>query len=222
MSQAANGAFRRTALAAVLWSAHAAQAGALPMSPWGTAAASGQPALSVAGQCLELEEVRSPGGIRFDLTWSREASCPGNAAAAPTADATPQVAGAPGGAGSPSSAAHAAPLLPAVPHAPTPQTAEHGPDPALPASPPASPAPEPVPLTSGLEAPQPEVTFTLELPQGPPGPATGPAITVAEVTGIGPPPVPELQPPARGTIPEPSSLWLLALGLGAAWRSRRR
>ncbi|MCW5632903.1 MAG: PEP-CTERM sorting domain-containing protein [Rubrivivax sp.] len=79
-----------------------------------------------------------------------------------------------------------------------------------------------MPLTSGLEAPEPEVTFTLELPQGPPVPATGPAIPVDEVTGIGPPPVAELRPPSPGTIPEPSSLWLLALGLGVAWRSRRR
>ncbi|MBI5716871.1 MAG: PEP-CTERM sorting domain-containing protein [Burkholderiales bacterium] len=37
-----------------------------------------------------------------------------------------------------------------------------------------------------------------------------------------PPPVPELRLPSPGTIPEPSSAWLLALGLVAAWLSRRR
>ncbi|MBL8344425.1 MAG: PEP-CTERM sorting domain-containing protein [Rubrivivax sp.] len=43
-----------------------------------------------------------------------------------------------------------------------------------------------------------------------------------ELTGIGPRPIAEAQPQAPGTIPEPSSLWLLAMGVAAAWRARRR
>jgi len=71
------------------------------------------------------------------------------------------------------------------------------------------------------EAPAPEGIVVSPEQQGS-APTTGITSPANELTGITPPPIAEVRPQPPGTIPEPSSLWLLALGMAAAWRSRRR
>jgi len=83
------------------------------------------------------------------------------------------------------------------------------------------------PLQAPSESAPPEIgVLSPEQPQPPAqGPAPGFGVTspAHELTGIGPRPIPDARPTAPGTIPEPSSLWLLALGMaGVVWRPRRR
>jgi len=257
---------RHTALAAfIALTGHAAQAGVVAMPQWGAPPGAAHPTAGDAARCLELEEAtaRGRGSVRFQLTWSRDASCQGGAATAgapvavapassqggtvpptPTSQHSappaivPSIPPAPAPAAAPSTApAAAAASLQATP-APTPAAAPAVPP--APATPPGpmpraaeepttlSPAPSPptaqdtTPQRSASEPPPPEAIGPS--PEQPQGSIPSPGITSPgnELTGISPPPITEVDMQPPGTIPEPSSLWLLALGAAAARLSRRR
>lgn len=241
-----------------------AHAGVVGLPQWGATPGAAHPTAADAARCLEVEEAtaRGRGGARFQMAWSRDASCQGStasagapaavapgssqggpapvqptaplsappAAAVPPAPATPTAAPTatapaatpaqaqgfiPASAGAPD-----APPTPATPPAPAPRVAEDATD-TLP-GPPMPPGPDPTPQRSAPEVPAPEaITISPEQQSGP-GPGHGITGAVNELTGISPPPIDEVRAPPPGTIPEPSSLWLLVLGAAAAWRSRRR
>jgi len=229
----------------------AAQAGVV-MSPHGMPAGAVQMTAAERSRCIEIEEAPGRGrtGARFVATWSRDSSCAGNAAEAaaapaapraetpaPTSQGTPPAALAMGLPQAPASpAGHSAPAAPAAPAAPTAVMAAAAPadlSPAAPApsSPPAPPAPatprDSAPLQSPSESAPPEIGVLSPEQPPPPGPGNTPGFGLTtpahELTGVGPRPIDDTRPTPPGTIPEPSSLWLLALGLaGALWRPRRR
>ncbi len=79
-----------------------------------------------------------------------------------------------------------------------------------------------MPQRSAPEAPAPgAIVISPEQAQGP-SPSPGITSPANELTGISPPPIDDARTQPPGTIPEPSSFWLLALGVAAGWHSRRR
>lgn len=254
MTQITVRARRRAALAAAFFAltGHAAQAGVVAMPQWGAAPGAARPAAGDAARCLELEEAtgRGRGAPRFEMSWSRDASCHAGVAAAGNSPDAASPASSQGGAPAPSTTARP-PVAP-------PTTTVAAPSPSAPPAPPAPPAPAtsataPTSATPPAPAPQPagESAEAPSEPTSPPSPQSTPqraapeapapggiapspeevqgtgtpsGITspANELTGISPPPISEVRNQPPGTIPEPSSLWLLALGVAAAWRARRR
>lgn len=170
---------------------------------------------------------------------------------APTSQGTPPAAPAVGLPQTPASpSGHSAPAAPTAPPvvmaaaAPAPSSPSSQSSPPAPTSafnatpspdtpaPPAPPAPatprDSAPLQSpSAESAPPEIGVLSPEQPPPSGPGNTPGFGLTtpanELTGIGPRPIGDPRPTPPGTIPEPSSLWLLALGLaGALWRPRRR
>jgi hypothetical protein len=219
---------RFTALAAVfMLTGHAAQAGVVSLPQWGAAARASHPTAASALHCLSVEEVAgSRGGVRFAVMWSRDDGCVGNAASSGTAaPSAPVPTSTPASQGP-------APFAPA----PSASLTVAGPSGQTRAAPPAAPmsvvfpdepAPPALPALvqpsdEAQEGAGPEViVVSLEGPQDS-TPTPGPSLVAEDLTGITPPTIVDGPAHPSGTIPEPSSLWLLSLGLAAAWRSRRR